>query len=299
MKVFQPNLAGKVDLKTLRFPVLESSKIEGLRMTVHDGVVLSRSMKPLPNLFLQRWVAENATVLVGVDGEIVVGSPNHPDVFNLTTSAIRRTDGEPDFTFWVFDLHDRPGVGFYTRHQSLLTDGLEGYLRVRVLPQEIISNMGDLDLFEAQQLALGYEGVMVRAMWGEYKQGRSTTKEGGLLKLKRYEDAEAVIVGVAEKMHNDNVAFTSETGHTKRSTHAENLTPAGTMGALTVLGINGQFSGTTFNIGTGFDDVQRKFFWDNRDTVINATVTYKFFPPGSIDAPRHPVFKGLREGWDQ
>lgn len=139
----------------------------------------------------------------------------------------------------------------------------------------------------------GYEGVMLRAPEGPYKQGRSTAKEGYLLKLKRFEDAEATIVGFEERMHNANEATKDERGYTKRSSHQENKVGTGTLGALIVRGVTA-FEGIEFNIGTGFDDEQRQDFWANREAMLGETVKFKFFEVGVKDAPRHPVFLGFR-----
>jgi DNA ligase-1 len=50
-----------------------------------------------------------------------------------------------------------------------------------------------------------------------------------------------------------------------------------------------------FNIGSGMDHTLRKQIWDNRDKYIGKIVKYKYLPVGTIDAPRHPVFLGLRD----
>ena len=50
MTAFKPLLASPADLSTLRFPVLASPKLDGVRAIVKDGVVLSRSLKKIPNL---------------------------------------------------------------------------------------------------------------------------------------------------------------------------------------------------------------------------------------------------------
>ena len=125
---------------------------------------------------------------------------------------------------------------------------------------------------------------------GLYKQGRSTLKQGWLLKVKRFLDAEAVVVGLVEKMHNNNEATLDERGYTKRSSHKENKVLANTLGALTVY--SGEFG--EFDIGTGLDDNLRQLIWNNKGDYVGKLVKFKYFPIGIKDKPRLPVFLGFR-----
>jgi DNA ligase-1 len=94
-------------------------------------------------------------------------------------------------------------------------------------------------------------------------------------------------------MHNGNEATTNELGRTKRSSHAAGKTGRGDLGALIV-----NFGDVTFNIGTGFTDVERTDIWDNRDSFQGRLAKFKYFPVGVKEAPRHPVFLGWRDGSD-
>ena len=178
-----------------------------------------------------------------------------------------------------------------------MLDGLDSH-RVRKLHHTLLPDLAHLEEYERCCLEQGYEGVVLRSPSAFYKQGRSTVREAGMLKLKRYEDAEAVILSVEELMHNNNPEFRSETGYAKHSTQAVGLFPGDTMGALWVKGLNGQFAGETFSIGTGFTAQQRLRFWNLRANAPGHTLTYKYFPIGSLAAPRHTVFKAMRPGWD-
>jgi len=80
---------------------------------------------------------------------------------------------------------------------------LESSIVIKLLPR-VINSAEELDAFEAACLRDGFEGVMLRSPSGRYKFGRSTLKENLLLKLKRFEDAEAQIIGFEELSHNAN-----------------------------------------------------------------------------------------------
>lgn len=286
MGVFKPMLSGKVNPETLTFPKLASVKLDGIRILIRDGAALSRTLKPIPNQFVQRMLGKPE--FEGLDGEIVVGPANAPDVYLKTNSGVMSVSGEPNFTYVVFDRWDQAGKPFHERlpKQEFVTD------RFGVSPLEhvLIRNSEELHEFQERALEDGYEGVMLRAQDGPYKHGRSTEKEGWLLKMKVYDDDEAVIVGVQEEMANNNEATADELGHTKRSTHRANKVGKGTMGALIVRGTTGPYTGVEFNLGTGFTAAQRAEEWP-----VGEIVTFKYFPHGAKDAPRHPVFLRRRQ----
>lgn len=288
-KPFRPMLAAEADLDSLRFPLYASPKLDGVRAVVKDGVVLSRSLKPIPNEHVQKLFGRPE--LEGLDGELIVGSSTDPQCFQNTSGAVRRKDGEPDVWFYVFDYTAAPDTPYGARfpHRPLF-----GQHRMVGHSFLLVHDVAALLEYEALCLSLGYEGLILRDPSGPYKFGRSTAKEGYLLKLKRFKDSEARVLAVEELMHNGNEAKTNELGRTERSSHKENLIPAGTMGKLYVEDIH---TGQRFHIGTGFTAEQRAWWWEAvRPT--NAIIKYKFFPVGVKDLPRHPVYLGLRDEFD-
>lgn len=280
----KPMLACDADLSKLKFPVLASPKLDGVRAIIRDGVVLSRSLKPIPNRHVQ--IMLGRPELEGLDGELILGDPTHPEAYRRTVSAIMSIEGEPDVTFYVFDRLDRDYPYSEVDLSSVLT------LPVWSL---MLHNMEELEEYEVAILDKGYEGVMLRDPQSPYKFGRSTAKEGYLLKLKRFADSEAEIIGFEELLHNHNEATLNETGHTERSTKQAGLLPAGTLGALVVRDIH---SGVEFKIGTGFTAAERQKFWNLRASLRGLLVKYQYFPTGSKEKPRFPSFQGFRNRID-
>ena len=288
MSLFKPMLATDADFDKLRFPVLASPKLDGIRAVVRDGVVYSRSNKPIPNKYVQ----EKFSMLDAVDGELIVGAPTAKDCYTQTTSHVMAHDKRDfDVTFFVFDHVRFPEKRFVDRHNLLYYDDIR-HPQVTVLEQFFVANLSSLLELEEKQLDLGYEGLILRDPHAPYKMGRSTAKEGYLLKLKRFVDAEAEVIGFEERMHNGNEATTNELGRTKRSSHQAGKSGRGDLGALVV---RIRETGIEFNIGTGFDDAQRAAIWNDRDRYLGKLAKYKFFPVGVKDAPRHPVFLGWRD----
>jgi DNA ligase-1 len=280
----RPMLASSADMSSLRFPMFLSPKLDGVRAMVIDGQLRTRSLKPVANLYTQ--AKFSLPELTGLDGELIVGAPSHPDVYRTTNSAVSTIIGEPDVKFYVFDNFAINGL--YNEREATLW----GILNPDVLrvPQQIVYDLNEVNHWEALYLRMGYEGVMLRRDVSPYKQGRSTANEQYLLKVKRFEDSDAEILGVEELMHNANEAKTNELGYTERSSHKENMVGTGRMGALVVRDIH---SKVEFKIGTGFDDAERNAQWP-----IGAIVKYKFQPAGVKDKPRFPVFLGMRQASD-
>ena len=283
MKPFKPMLASPFDEALLKFPVLASPKLDGVRAIVRDGVVLSRALKPIPN----KWVQQRFSHLEHFDGELIVGASNHPDVLRTTTSGVMRVEGEPDVSFHVFD-HVENHARLYTVRYDLLEEDTE--INVFVVPQHELMNTFELNAFEHEVLAEGYEGVMLRHPDAPYKFGRSTAREGYLLKVKRFHDDEFEIVGFEEEMFNANEATTSELGRTKRSSHKANKIPKGRLGALVL-----KYGDTTFNCGTGFNDAERERIWTERESYLGMLAKIKYFAHGIKDVPKLPSFLGIRD----
>lgn len=295
MAQFKPMLAGEADVAKLAYPVYASPKLDGIRFVVKDGKLLTRSLKEVPNRHTFNRYSD--PLFEGLDGEMILGNPTADDCYRQTNSAVMSRDGEPEIDLYVFDLHDTDRT-YFDRYELLrhgIADLRTDYPRIRLLEQKHIKCADDLLAYEAELLEQGHEGVIVRGMGSPYKFGRSTAKEGYLLKLKQFKDSEAIIVGFEVQMHNANEAKVNELGHTERSTDAAGLVPMGTLGALVCKDVETQIH---FKIGTGFTAAQRQEIWDRRPQLEGQLVKYKYFPIGIKEAPRHPVYLGLRSPLD-
>ena len=284
----KPLLAVQCELGQLKYPLYASPKLDGVRGVVINGVLHSRSLKTFPNRFVQDRFSQPE--YSGLDGELILGSPTARDVFRVTSGACQRHAGEPDMKFYVFDRFDYSG-GFEDRFHSI-----PGRLpNVMYVEQVLVHTEGPLLEYEGQCLAEGYEGLILRDPNGSYKFGRSTLKEGIMLKLKRFTDSEAEILEVIEEMENTNEKKTNELGRSKRSSAKEGMVPKGMASGFQVCDI---VSGVVFDIGTGLTDEDSAFFWANRNEAVGKILKYKSFEVGVKDKPRFPVFLGLREAWD-
>jgi len=284
-------LACNAELDKLKYPLMASPKLDGVRCCIRDGQALSRTLKPIPNCSVRRWLG--LPHLNGLDGELIVGSPTSKTCYRDTVSGVMSYEGEPAFTYYVFDLTDYD-KGFQERYAELGRAFTNTY-HIRRLPHTIILNEAELLAYEEQQIAEGYEGVILRGMNSPYKFGRSTIKEGGMLKVKRFVDNEAEIIGFEEEMFNGNEATTNELGRTKRSSHAAGKVGKGTLGAFLV---RDAATGIEFSVGTGLTADERALCWRDRHALVGELIKYKSFEVGVKDRPRHPVFLGFRDRSD-
>lgn len=292
---FKPMLASPADLDKLRYPVYGSPKLDGIRASIVNGRLLSRTLKEIPNRHIYNQL--NFKKYEGLDGELIVGDPTSPTCYRDTVSGVMSDGGEPEYTYWVFDFWpstSRFGERrMFLQNNAAMTCLFEDAPFIRLVEHTWLSSREDLDAYEAEQVGLGYEGIMLNDPIALYKFGRATTKGGELLKVKRFIDSEALVIGMIEEQHNGNEAETNELGRTKRSSAKAGKTGKGTMGALVVRDLK---SNVEFEIGTGFTAQDRVDFWQARETHIERgdVVRFKHFPIGAKSRPRHPVFTGMR-----
>ena len=291
MTMIKPMLGIAVDTTKLVFPIYASPKLDGIRVIIKDNQVLSRNGKLIPNMFIQSLLKSYH----GLDGELVVGHPTHPNVFQLTTSGVMSIEGTPNVCLYVFDCWYAEG-GIDTRYNEVLKiTRNSSKTDIEVVPQIIINSLEELYKFEEDCLEKGYEGVMLRYPNAPYKNGRSTVKEGALLKLKRFSDSEAYILGMEPLLRNHNEPIKNALGHTERSSHIYNKVADDLLGALSVKDIH---TGVEFSIGSGFTEEQRREIWNKQVELIGSIVKYKYFEVGVRDKPRFPVFCGFRDKRD-
>jgi DNA ligase-1 len=202
--------------------------------------------------------------------------------------------------FRVFDcadvnIKDEPFILRLEHAGKLIKEYKEHFFgHVSLVEHTLIEDYDELVAYEDIQLALGYEGIMMRDPSGPYKHGRGTYKQGYIYKLKRFTDTEGVIVGFVEQNTNTNEDTKSELGYAKRSSSKEGMALAGTLGKFLV-----DYNGITIPVGPGhFDHKQRKLIWENPCLYINKILKYRYFAHGMKDLPRHPRALGWRDKMD-
>lgn len=284
----------------IKFPVIAQCKIDGVR-GVHLQQMTGRRLKPIPNKFTQNRF--NDPIFKGFDGELAADIPTHPDLCRLSTSAFNTHDGEPNGVWYIFDYITEETIGLPYKQRLFLAQNKvfqlnnNGIDYVKMITHcRICNNMEELLQFEEEMLELGYEGICFRDPNGKYKQGRSTVREGGLMRIKRMQDSEAEIIGFIEANKNNNEATIDERGRTKRSSHQDNLEPKGMVGSFIGRDLK---TSQTITIAAGkLTHDERIYIWNHKDEFLSKISKYRFFGKGIKDLPRFPRHISWREEWD-
>lgn len=306
-------LASDADESKIKFPCIIQPKIDGVRGLNNDGVLTGRSLKQHKNRHTTKFFS--SSYLQGFDGELTIGeNPVAEDLCRKTSSAVGTIEGKPWIKWWLFDYitddtHHLPYQFRFQALQNTVRNLKEAYPllspHIEIVPSFECVSLNDLLTFEEDFLELGYEGVIIRNPNGKHKQGRSTIREGGLLRIKRFVEEEAIVVGIVEGDTNNNEAQTNELGQTFRSSHAENKIPNGMIGSLTCKVIKDVFDPQTKKLLFKKDDIitvspgkmtheERTFYFNNQHLLLGEVIKYKFFPKGIKDKPRFPNFQSIR-----
>lgn len=276
------------------FPVLASYKLDGFRALVGgDFKLYTRRLKLVQNYYTQDLFGRKA--YLGFDGELIVGPPTAKGVFQTTSSGVTSEDGEPDVTFWVFDLWNRPGEPFERRLRELRIRVAEiGNPRIKVLTHETLTDFSDMKAYEAEALKLKYEGLIIRTRRGDYVNKRCGKTTPYMWKLKRFVDGEMCVTDVEEEMQNLNPKKKNELGLSKRSSHKANKKGKGIAGVL--VGFD-TITKQTVRAGSGMTAKQKAEFWKlhKAGKMVGSIVKYKHFAQSGVkEKRRHSVFLGIR-----
>ena len=283
------------DIFKLKYPLYASCKLDGIRCIMGEGVVLSRTFKPIPNKYIQSILSN--ILPTGMEGEIFCYRDNDCLPFNDIQSLVMSHDKkEFKFVAWIFDYVStslkKPFKERYVELKEACSILSSPY--VMFINQYEILSPTQLAILEEGALSQGTEGLMLRDTNAPYKCGRSTLKEGYLLKLKRFIDEEAIVIGYEELLTNVGYREIDNFGLSKTDSKKDNMKRANTLGSLIVKNERGE----TFKIGTGFSDIVRSHIWANQDGYLGKKLTYKYQAHGMKDVPRCPVFKGFRPELD-
>lgn len=292
-------LASDLDETKLVFPAIAQPKIDGVRGWNPNGELLGRSLKKHKNKFSTARFSHPS--FAGLDGELAAADKCHPDLCRLTSSALSTIEGTPSVFWWLFDYVTTETVDlpYEVRLEKLaekiaaIYNSSETVIRsafFRLIPSYRVHSLEEFLALEQRFLDEGYEGIIYRSLTAKHKDGRSTVREGGLLRLKRFEDAEAEVLKLVEGETNMNEAKLDERGYTERSTHQENMVPNGMVGRLICM-----FKGDEINVSPGkMTNEEATRYWNEPGLLVGKTIKFKHFAKGVKDKPRFATFQGER-----
>lgn len=294
----RPMLASDYVKEKVRFPVIAQPKIDGVRAWNPYGNLVARSLKPHGNQHTKNMFSHD--IFKGLDGELAAEAETHPRLCSLTTSATSTIGGQPFLLWHCFDYVTERTIAlpYEERYAALIhvVNNIGGHLRI--VPCYTCTDMQQLEELDASFLINGYEGTILRDPKGLHKQGRSTVREGGLLRIKHFIEEEAIVIGLTEGNRNDNEAQINELGRQFRTSHQDNKVPNGMLGSMQcrILKTTELFkAGDEITVSPGVMTEQEKiYYWGHREELLGKTIKYKHFPKGVKDKPRFPNFQSIR-----
>ena len=231
-----------------------SEKLDGVRARWTGNELVSRGGHTFaaPQWFTAGFPA------ITLDGELWSRRGDYQEISSIT-SRKQPHEGWRQLRFMAFDMPAH-GSDFATRVTAMRALPLSPFFAV--VPQQKLADDAALANRMDEVIANGGEGLMLHHAAALYQSGRSHE----LLKLKRFDDAEATVIGY-------------RSGKGKY---------AGQTGALQL-----QAGDKIFHVGSGLSDAERR-----NPPAIGATVTYRY--QGFTDAglPRFAVYLRPRDELD-
>lgn len=306
--------ADDADLTKVVFPVIKQPKIDGFRGVYLNDWFTARTLRKFNNLHACNFFSQKG--FQGFDGEMAAEAETHPNLCHLTTSALNSIEGTPWLMWHIFDLVRQDTLELpyiarlqmaHNRVEQLKNQAPELAAHLTMIPWMVVQNLDQLNDEIEKDLDAGYEGTIIRKVDGRYKQGRSTVKEGLLLRIKPYIEVDALVETIVEGRKNLNEATFNNLGHTERSTHAENMVPNGMVGAMLCtlcedvdfLGKRIHSKGDAIKVSSGkLTHLQRTEYFRVQTMLVGKRIKVQIFPIGVKDKPRHPTFQAFRSAAD-
>ena len=234
---------------------LASEKLDGVR-AIWDGETLRfRSGKEIS---APRWFVDGLPKRP-LDGELWIARGTFDRLSGIVRKDVPDDNEWRQVRYMIFELPGAPGT--FAQRAALIRDTVKhaDVPWLSEIEQFRVVDRNSLKIRMQQVVKTGGEGLMLHRADAHYEAGRSDT----LLKMKPWEDAEAVAIGHVP-------------GKGKY---------AGMLGALRVRTSDGR----EFSLGTGFTDEQRR-----NPTPVGAVVTYRYHDLTAGGLPRFASFLRIR-----
>lgn len=269
--------------RTLAFVSFEDDKVSDIKFRTrkgHEVLGLNEIKEEIIKGF-NSVLFMNAENIV-LDGEITVldDTTDPESVFQSTSKIIRKDGDKTGLKFQVFDY--LPEREFWSGKSELMYLERRGAIErmfgqifsdskyiVKVPVLYSGTDISKITEWSDKLTEQGYEGIMLNTARGLYQ----TKRTPDLLKVKKFHSADILCTGVFE-------------GEGRLS---------GTLGGIYV-----NYKNSKVGVGTGFNDEQRKYYWNNQDEIVGKIVEIKYFEESTNQnddsiSLRFPVFISVRE----
>jgi ATP-dependent DNA ligase len=278
----------------MKFPLIVSFKLDGIRCEFKDGEMLTSSLKMFSNVQIvkrfQHLALLSAEKNIIIDGELRAKSL----VFNDLSGLIRSDDAPipDDLMFYCFDVVRNE------KYDTEFTQRVEDSKIVAPLPfskvieQVLMEDPKDIPEMFKRALADHCDGLILRNPKGRYKCGRGTVKEALIYKLKPYRTFDAKITGIiqATEVREGAEKKINELGRSVTSKKKGDRVLIEKASAFVVM-----YEGKELKVTIAMTDIEKEEIWKNKEKYLGRWVEYKGMLVGSKDVPRHPTTIRFRD----
>jgi DNA ligase-1 len=264
----------------LKLPCYGQPKLDGIRcIAISNGdgpLLLSRKGKWINSVpHINKQLKGIVSSEIALDGELYI----HGEAFQKLTSSIRKDDPTPESSrieYHIYDCFSILDSKWSNEDRQLWLKTKCGMFEmpptydfgqnVKLVKTIELKSAKDIQKYHDEQVALGYEGVMLRNIDGLYEINK---RSKNLLKLKSFMTEEFEIVGAEENKGR----------------------AAGQCSLLCITK-----DGTQFAVKPEGTDAEREQYWKDKDSLIGKMLTVRFFEYTTSDCPvpRFPVGISIR-----
>lgn len=263
----EKNLFNDGYYEDLQKEIIITTKLDGVRNVgiVENGNVsfYSRQGKPVEGLVdIEKEMKELPNGVY--DGELIAnleGIHNNKDVFEQTIKRSRIKGTKKGLKYMVFDYIENKNDFFNgidktpcnerkNKLNNILNEKKCSYVEY-LNPLYIGTDYNKIYEIMQEQTSKGEEGIMINISDGAYECKR--TKD--LIKYKQFNDADVLVTDIIE-------------GEGKNT---------GKLGAITIIFEGEDKLNYYCNVGSGFTDEERVYYWNNKKELLNKIVTIQYF----------------------
>ena len=286
-------------MKCLRYPVAATLKIDGIRALRLNSSLLSRRLKPIPNVSIRE---RSLKLPAGFDMELYNPELQYDEIESIVMS--REHSDSDKIQFWVLDWfkegpYDKRISEAFFHIENILAGTL--YFDTYCEYPTICYTAEELLVFEHRCIEQHGEGICFRLFDSPYIQkdtldNRSTLAEQYLVKLSRFIRQEVTVIGFYEANENTNSDKRNALGMMDRSSFKSGMVGKGTLGGFYVR----DSTGLEFKVGGGswLTKLKRQGIWDNQSRYLGMQIVVKHKPHGKLIKPRQPQALGPRSEID-
>ena len=256
--------------KDIKTPFYVQPKLDGVRMSINKGEIISRTGKPYVGFEHIKKAVKKLKLpdTIHLDGELFTFDLDFETLCSVCRKSKVIDERQEMMKFFIFDFFDtaRPDMTFEDRYAEISKMSSKFDENIVLVNSTKWDDFEKIDDYHNIIVKNGFEGIMLRNKDGKYKPNHRSID---LQKYKTFQDSEYEIVGCSEAVGND-----------KGTVIFSCLEPK---------------SGTTFSVRPKGSREQRKEWFDNFEKYKGKMLTVKYQNLSADGIPRFPVGRSIRD----